>query len=147
MALFAIPLVLGLGASVWLGVWMQAHYFLIDRNQEQRIGQYVAAPDLQRSPYIVTIYRGPKTSVDKVDIHNGQMTVLFHNFSGVNAAGLQIHWQWVSPDGTKLSDDFDWVHQIGGPSELGPGEKGILTEKNISPDPRAAGIGVWVTSN
>jgi hypothetical protein len=42
------PLALGLAASVWLGVWIQAHYFLIDRAQEQRRGSYVTRIALTR---------------------------------------------------------------------------------------------------
>jgi hypothetical protein len=147
LALFFIPFALGIAASVWLGVWIQAHYFLIDRDQERRIGSYVGAPDPERKPYTVTVDRGMKTSIDNVNINGDQMTVLFHNFSSSEASGIQVHWQLVSPDGTKLSDHWDWVHAIGGPGELGPKEKGIVTEKNLSPDPRASGIEVWVTSN
>lgn len=147
LALFSVPLVLGIAASIWLGVWIQAHYFLIDRAQEHREGSYVGAADPEVAAYTIRVDRGPKTSIDKIDIANGQMTIRFHNFSGMDAKDIQLHWQWFAPDGTKLVDYWDWTGKIGGPSELGPGEKGIVTEKGLNPDPRASGIEAWVTSN
>jgi hypothetical protein len=147
LALSWIPFALGLGASVWLGVWIQAHYFLIDRAQEQRRGSYVRSPDPQRAAYIVTTANGMKTSVDKVDIENGQMTVRFHNFTNSEAMGLQLGWQWIAPDGTRLSDHYDWLRHLDGPSSLNSGLTGIVTEKDLHADPRASGIEVWVTGD
>jgi len=143
--LFLVPLVLGLGASAWLGVWIQAHYFLIDRAQEQRSGSFVAAPDPERAPYLITTYTGgSKIKIDAVDIHNGVMTVRFHNFSAIEANNLQLHWQWIAPDGTKLADHWDWCYKLKGPSGIGGAEKGIVEESDLNPDPRASGVGVWV---
>lgn len=148
LAMFLIPLALGLAASVWLGVWIQAHYFLIDVSQQARRGSFVGAPDPIQKAYVVTTARGPKTSVDKVDIDGGEMTVVFHNFSRTSESiDNQLHWVWVAPDGTRLSDHWDLVHAIGGPGSLSPQERGIVTEKNLGTESRASGIEVWVTSN
>lgn len=147
-ALSLIPLAIGLAASVFLGVWIQAHYFLMGVSQERRTGSFVGAPDPIQVAYVVSVARGPKTSIDKVDINGGAMTVRFHNFSRTEeATNLQIHWVWIAPDETRLGGSWDWVAKIGGPSGLSPGEKGMVTEKDLGTESRASGIQVWVTSN
>lgn len=147
LALFIIPAALGIAAAIWLGVWIQAHYFLIDRAQEGRRGSAVGAPDPERAAYIIDL-PSADIKVDRVDIENGQMTVLFHNPLGSHwVKDLQLHWQWFAPDNTALADHWDNSRELNGPTELDPGEKGIVTEKDLRPDARAAGVTVWFVHN
>jgi hypothetical protein len=146
LALGVIPLALGLAASVWLGVWIQAHYFLIDRAQQQRNGSYVGAPDPQRAPYKIEVSL-TYFKVDDVEIHRGRMSVRFHNVSGGYKRSIQIHWQWFSPDGTVLKEHWKDVADLDGPYSLDDGQKGIVTVNDIDPDPRASGVTVWLAGD
>lgn len=145
LALFAIPLVLGIASSVWLGAWIQAHYFLVNRAQEQRRGDLVGAPKpLEESITIITPARlqGPGLLIDHAEYHGGQLTVRFHVTTDNHA--FEIHWAWIAPDGSHMGQGWNKVDEDGGPWSLAAGEKAIFTDKSVGVEPRASVLEIWL---
>lgn len=147
LALAIIPLVLGLAASVWLGIWIESHYFLIDVRQEQRRGQMVGAPVALEDPLAITTPVRLQTehlAIDRAEYSSGELTVRFH--ATHDTQGFELHWAWISPDGTHMGQGWDKVDVLKGPWSLASGEKGIVTDQNVGIEPRASTLEVWMES-
>lgn len=116
--LWAIPLILGLAASVWLGVWIDAHEFEHTLTQEQRAAVYVGAGNRPKSKVLVSILPSqprfslayiknePCVPITKVDIDGSTLLMYARNDCKTRVTYLEWHWEEISPNGTVLSQHY-----------------------------------------
>lgn len=155
--LWAIPLVLGLAAATWLGVWIDAHELEHTLTQEQRAAVYVGAESRPKSKVLVSILPSqpmydfaftkdePCAPIIKVDVDGSNLLMYAQNDCRVPITRLTWHWQQVSPNGTVLTDS-DWsscaIPTIpGDKSECEVPVNGDRYEPDV--DSRTATIRVW----
>lgn len=149
LALWSIPYVLGLAACVWLGFFIASRNFFNQLSQEQRRAIYVGAEHRPKSKLkIETPNEGP-IHITRVDLDGSTAAVYFENTQPGRRRSITIHWQLISPDGTKLESSYDDSASIGGPDQLDQGEKGEVVfddYSGIKLDNRAESIRFWVGS-
>jgi hypothetical protein len=148
LALGIIPLALGLGASVWLGFWIRAHYFITDLSQEQRRAVIVGANPLPKSSMnIITETNYGMIVIDRVDYEGGTASVYFRNVSNnARFRNFGLSWQLIGPDGTLL-DGGECDNPDSVPQWLEPLEKGEIVASCIHSDKRASSIRFMVLAN
>lgn len=145
--LWAIPLVLGAAACVWLGFFMTTRGFFNQLSQEKRRAIYVGAEDRPKSKLkIETPNEGP-VKITRVDLDGSTAAVYFMNKSASMVRSIEVHWQLYSPDGTALSSGYEYSQSHGGPEELNPNGKGEAVldgYAGIKLDNRAESIRFWI---
>lgn len=147
LALGIIPLALGVGASAWLGVWIDAHYFREGIAQESRRGVMVNAPTPIKAPLKVTNpqrLHAAHVDIDSIDWNGGYLTVRFRATHDANT--FQVHWAWIAPDRTHMGQSWADVNDWGGPFSLATAERGIVTIKPKQVEDRASELEVWMVS-
>src|SRR5258708_5935846 len=77
--LAAIPWLLGLGASVWLGVWIGYHDFRHQLSQEDRAAIYVGAENRPKAKIIPTIMPKDCTHITRADIDGSTLLLWARN--------------------------------------------------------------------
>ena len=139
--LFAIPLVLGLAASVWLGVWIQSHYFQKELSQEDRAAVYTGAQERPKSKVIIQILPHDCTHLTRVDLDGSDLLMYATNDCHAPLDYLAWHWQFVSPDGTVISEGYD----NSCPKPRLPGDKAecVPYSGSVKPDDRASVLRAW----
>ena len=144
LALWVIPLVLGLAAATWLGFFAGSRQFWNTISQEQRRAIYVGAEHRPKSPLEIEIDNSRSSvKIDRVDLDGEVAAVYFHNNSDTEQTFIKLHWQLVAPDGTALASDYGYTDSLRGPKSLGPGEKGEAIFQDyyrIKTDSRAKGV-------
>lgn len=102
---FAIPAVLGMAASVWLGVWITAHGFLDTLSQEQRRAVFVGAEVKPKDPLVVEVVRPNCLVITRVDVA-GSLAIYTRNDCGRVIEFPEWKWQEVSADGTVVEGGY-----------------------------------------
>ncbi len=141
--LSAIPAILGIAASVWLGVWIEAHGYLKKLSQESRAAVYTGA---QLRPTSKVKAEAPSrgcVKIVRVDIDGEDVIVYGENHCNKVISNSQWYWQLVSPDGTVIHEGYE-NYRCSTPSE--PGDKAECRFE-ISDDDRATLLRVWETNN
>lgn len=144
LALWSIPAVLGIGASIWLGFVMASHDWLNTLSQEQRRAIYVGAAHRPKGKLKIETPNEGCVHIDRVDLDGSTAALYFHsNCTGeLRAPGFQ--WQLISPDGTLLSSEWWYASMLGGPQSLNHGDKGEVVFEGwmhgIKTDDRAATV-------
>lgn len=152
-ALATIPLLLGLGACVWLGFFAATRGWFVQYSQEQRQAIYVGAFNRPKGKLIIeTPYTGC-VAITHVDLDGSSAAVYLQNNCAVWKRALAVHWQLVSPNGTALESYWTYSSFLNGPETLQPGEQGevkfdggLFGERftGVSTDSRAKSIRFWV---
>lgn len=110
-ALSAIPWALGMGASVWLGVYVGVHHFRREVSQEQRGAVAVGAAERPKSK-IAFDFTSAQTycaGVTRGDIEGSTMRLYATNdCSKGPLTGMDWRYEMLSPNGTVLhAGDLD----------------------------------------
>jgi hypothetical protein len=144
LALWAIPLALGIAASVWLGFAMATHGWFRELSQEQRRAVYVGAGDMPREKLKIETPNAGCLKIEKVDLDGRTATVYVRSHCrGEMRYSLDLQWQLVSPDGTIIGFNKTYGSILGGPNKLDPGQRGEYVFsgwQGIKVDPRAEKI-------
>lgn len=131
--LFAIPLVLGLGASVWFGLWVSGYEFgraqeadkrhddayKHDLTQSERSAVYVGASKLPTGKLAVQFLDKTCMKIVRADLdtkkkgypyedneYNYSLVLYAQSFCQEASRYTEWHWQAVSPNGTILSQGY-----------------------------------------
>jgi hypothetical protein len=141
--LFAIPLVLGLAAAVWLGVYIDAHEFNHELSQEDRAASYVGATERPKSKIAVEIQNQDCTRITRADV-DGEILLLYaRNDCHEREDYFAWHWQEISPNGTIIHQGYTNSCPIPGPSEVAECSMNIGDFSGESVDDRTDKIRVW----
>lgn len=147
LALWTIPLALGMGAVAWLGFVAGSRQFWNTISQEQRRAVYVGADHRPKAKLNILLNNDRSSvKIDRVDLDGEVAAVYFHNSGTGRATYIQLHWQLVSPDGTALSSKWGYTELLSGPQSLAPGERGEAIFQGyyaIELDSRAGGVRFW----
>jgi hypothetical protein len=141
--LAAIPFVLGMGASVWFGVYIGAHNFRKQLSQEQRGAVYVGADPRPKSRLSIQIKAVDCVHITKADIDGRTLMLYASNDCHNSIRYLEWHWQLLSPDGTAIAQGF----QNQCPMPNSPGDKAECVFSGpyhgLPDEDRAAIVLVW----
>lgn len=140
-----IPLALGLGAAVWLGVYIDAHYFRKAMVQEQRAAEFVGVTAPLASPIKIEV--GPSefcANVTRADISGRVLKLYATNNCTTPLSRMEWHYEAISPNGTildrgYLSDGCSFPRLVGDSAECVFGEK----YEGVKDDSRIATLRVW----
>lgn len=145
LALWAIPLVLALGAIYWLVFIRGAHGFSRELSQERRHNEIVGAKVLPKSAIEIKIKNRADNPIQitRAEIDGGELWVWYQNDGQSRKEFIQIRWGLVSPDGTVIKQGYRYAGSVYGAEELDPGEKGEA-HVEIKSDPRADRLQVEV---
>ena len=135
-----IPWALGLGASVWLGVWIGVYHFRKELSQENRAATYVGATERPKSKIAVQIIPGGCLLVSRVDVDGGDLLIYWKNTCGFRLDYAELHYEAISPDGTILSQWYDNGSQCSFPTFSGDTAECRTTVRD---DDRVAKLRVW----
>lgn len=107
-ALFLIPLVLGIAASIWLGVYIGTHRFNRELSQEDRAANAVGAEVRPTDKITFDLKKNQKhcAPVTRADLDGKTMRLYATNNCGVELTGMDWWYALVSPDGTILHDGY-----------------------------------------
>lgn len=140
--LYAIPLVLGVGASVWLGVYIGVHDFRRELSQEERRSEYVGASVRPKEKLKISVVPYDCTHITKANIDGKDLLLYARNDCHRRLEYNSWHWRLLSPDGVVIGEGYtNWQC----PTLSSPG---VITECNlkIKQDDRAALLEVWTTA-
>lgn len=137
--LFAIPAVLGIAASIWLGVYIGIHNFRRELSQEDRRAVFVGAYQRPKSKLRIETPAMRCLKITHVDLDGGTATVYFQNNCTGETTNRMLRYQTLAPDGTVLHGGWDWTYT----GSLKGGEQAEVIEK-LELDDRAAGIRFWI---
>lgn len=147
LALFSVPLSLGLAAAVWLGVWIDAHYFRKAVSQEQRAAIAVGASVRPSSPIKIVFDDRNCLRTTKADLSGRDLTIYVKNECASRVDWLRVRWQLLAVDDTIIrSGKFDWCNaptRRGDTAECMVGD-GYSNFYKVSDDDRGASMRVGV---
>lgn len=141
LCLALIPWALGIGAAVWLGVWITGHDFRHQLSQEDRAAVYTGAEQRPKSKVVITIIPRDCTEVTRADIDGSALLIYARNDCHKRLDYMEWHWQSVSPNGTVLKDGYT---NGDCPKAVEPGDVAEC-HMNIDADDRAEVLRVWTT--
>jgi hypothetical protein len=105
--LMAIPYVLGLGAMMWLGVYVGVHDFHRQLTQEERAAVYTGAQERPKAKMVVEIVAHDCSHITRADIDGGDLVLYSRNDCHQDLDYLVWYWQEVSPNGTILNQGYN----------------------------------------
>jgi hypothetical protein len=145
--LFAIPAVLGLGAAMWLGVWIDAHHFRHELSQEDRAASYVGAGVRPTDKIKIVIRDESCVHVTRADLDGADLLIYTENHCGRSIAFMEWHWQLLSPDGTVIKGN--WYNTGNCAAPISNGDKAEchvdVTDYSGTVDDRASTLRVWTS--
>lgn len=105
--LWSIPLVLGIAASVWLGVYIGIHDFHHQLTQEERAAVYTGAGSRPKSKIAVELMVRDCVQVVRADL-DGSVLYLYakNNHCEKPLTYVEYHWQELSPNGTVIHEGY-----------------------------------------
>lgn len=140
-----IPWALGIGALVWLGVWIGVHTYYQQVQQENRRAQFtgVASP---KSKIKIQVENKSCVRVQHVDVDGDMLTIDARNDcpSPLYMGYLEYHWQQMSPNGTVIHQNYSNDCPV--PLERGDTAECIFSDDHFDPlsdDDRVATVRVW----
>lgn len=103
-ALSAIPWALGMGASVWLGVYIGVHQINQQTSQEQRAAVAVGAEERPKSRITFDLSTAQTycAGVTRADIDGPMLRLWATNDCHGPLTGMDWHYEMLSPNGTVL---------------------------------------------
>lgn len=131
--LFAIPLVLGLGFSVWFGAFIGVAQYKHDLAQEKRSAIYVGAEKEIEEKIKIEVIPHDCTTITKADVKGVDLMMYARNDCRSTLSYLAWHWMALSPDGTAIDSGYTNLC----PKPTLPGDKAECKLK-ISNDKRMA---------
>lgn len=141
-----IPFALGIGAAVWLGVWVYGHTLYKAVAQEERAAVYVGAAAKPQGKIAIEIDNSRScVKVSRADYNGWSLYIYSRNDCSMLIHYLSYHWQTISPNNTVL-------HEGDSPLCPVPTEPGDMAEcqfaywdfDSVSVDSRTDRIRVWV---
>lgn len=99
--LMGIPLMLGLGAAAWLGVYAGTHDFKRQLSQEDRAAIAVGAPVRPKGPMKIDIVPSRCLPIMRADIDGSVLRLYVENLCGP-ITYMRWSWTMLSPDGTAI---------------------------------------------
>lgn len=145
--LYAIPLVLGVAASVWFGVYVGVHDFHHQLTQEERAAVYTGAKDRPTSKVAVEIVPLDCTHVTRADIDGTSLIIYSRNDCHETLTYMEWHWQEVSPNGIALHEGYT---NYDCPIATNPGdiaECAFTDWRSLPDDDRMDKIRVWTRNS
>jgi hypothetical protein len=140
---FCVPAVLGVAASVWLGVYIQAHVFEHQISQEDRAASYTGAAIRPTSKIKVEALNKSCIAITSADIDGNQLLVYSVNHCHRNVRYSEYHWEALSPDGTAIASSYEnWKC----PTPREPDRKAECSLE-VSDDDRIVTIKVWTEAS
>lgn len=143
--LAAIPAVLGIAASIWLGVWIGAHDFRHQLSQEERAADYVGAQELPKGKIAITVLDKSCVRIRKADIDGDSLIVYVKNDCRRNLDYIEIHWQQIAPDSTILGGGYDNGIDCEMPKAASAASECRFHLREV--DDRTVAISLWTKTN
>lgn len=140
---FAIPAILGVAFSVWLGAYIQAHEFFHILSMEQRAAIYVAAPQATKEPVKIEVRKPDCIFVQRVDLDGSEIIIYGRNDCGHSIGYMEWHWQEKSPNGIVIGQDYT---NFRCPIPYAANEVAECRMHIENPDVRTNSIQVWATT-
>jgi hypothetical protein len=108
LALGLIPLALGAAASVWLGMYIQAHRFGRVLSQEDRAAVAVGAEVRPKGKIAIDTATAQKycAPITRADLDGDTLRLYATNDCKVALTGMDWHYEQLSPNGTVLHDGY-----------------------------------------
>ena len=144
LCLMLIPWALGIGASVWLGVWIGVHQFRHELSQEERRNIEVGAQVLPKQKINLQLNK-PSNScrkIEKADFDDGVLVVYFRNTCQSASDYDMIGWNALAPDGTIISSAEHYTNML-----IGGGQRAEWHTESwmaVPSDERIVTLQVWV---
>lgn len=147
--LSAIPWVLGLGASVWFGVYMTADRFADEKKTKERRAEAVGAPPVIEAPFEIVVKPSKHCIyIERAEFNGKELVIYTVNSCKVATTEDYMLWRFklVSPDGTILLNDYYNTGVCAKPME--PGDRAECEigswKFNKSKVERASKLTVWL---
>lgn len=141
LALSLVLLALGLGASVWFGVYMGVHQFRRELSQEERAAIVVGAEVRPTEKIAVALSQSGCVRVTRADLDGRNLIIYTSNGCHRELTYVEWHWEELSPSGTVVHGGWtNWQC----PAPRLPGDSAECRFDNIELDDRAASMRVWV---
>ena len=140
--LWAIPLVLGVAASVWLGFFIGVQNEREQIAQEQRKAVYVGAEHRPTAKIQIQVVPVDCLRLDRADLDGGHLVMYATNTCNAPVSYVAWHWQGISPDGTVIAEHYD----NGCPLPVYRGDKAECEFNDVSTDDRIKTMRLWVTA-
>lgn len=158
--LFAIPLVLGLGASAWFGLWITGHNFnrqveaeKHELSQQERSAVFVGAGTKPKGKLAIEIVKKDCLTVIRADIDTVKKGYPYEDtdywyslvlYAQSNCQQIldyaKYQWELISPNGVVLKSGYENTATCPVPHPAEIAECSI----KIQPDERTEKIRVWV---
>jgi hypothetical protein len=139
LCLALILLALGLGASVWFGIYVGVHQFQHTLSQEERAAVAVGAAVRPEAPIAVALVKRDCTEVTRADLDGSALVILARNGCHDTLSYFEWHWELLSPTGVVLKSGYR-NYQCPIPNV---GETAECRFESIPTDDRAASARVW----
>lgn len=143
LALSLIPYALGLGAAVWLGVYINAHNFKHQLTQEDRAAAYVGATERPKSKILVEIIPQDCTQIFNTDIDGDTLMLYAQSNCDFKMEYMEWHWEAISPNNTIIASGYHNTAYC--PALTTPGIKAEC-RMEVSTDDRIVKFRVWTVA-
>lgn len=144
LCLALIPWALGIGASVWLGVYIGVHQFRHELSQEERAAIFTGAQERPKQKIAVHTLSRDCTKIVRADLDGDSLTLYAENDCGYFLDYMEYHWEFISPNGTILNQGYHNGATCPIPSE--PRDKAECSF-SVDPDDRAESLKVWASKH
>jgi hypothetical protein len=142
LALWTIPLSLGLAGSVWLGFYIGVHDFRRELSQEDRAAIVVGAEVRPKGKMKITIETPFCVSVTRADLDGSALRLYAKNDCHQDISYLAWYYALVAPNGTVLHEGYTNSCAVPRhPTDLA--ECVFDGYSSLTIDDRAASIRVW----
>ncbi len=140
LALSLIPWGLGLGAAVWLGVWVAGHDFRHQLSQEDRAAVYTGAVEKPKGKVKLVVVHRDCVEVTRADFDGAALLLYTRNNCHQFLLYMEWHWEAVSPNGTVIAQGYMNTAYCAAASEPGDVSECRL---NVYIDDRIETLRVW----
>lgn len=144
-----IPWAIGIGALVWLGVWVGvAKYkhdvakYKHDIEQQRRAATYVGAEERPKEKLKIEVIKKDCSTLIRADVNGRDLVMYAKNNCHEEISYLAWHWQSVSPDGTVIRSGY--TNRC--PIPRTHGEKAECKDE-IVVDDRTSSIRLWTQTS
>lgn len=97
---------LGIGTSIWLGVYITAHDFNHQVKQEDRAAIYVGAKELPIDKIKITVKKIDCSTVTLADYDSGSILMHVRNNCHERIDYLAWNWKMIAPNGTVIHQGY-----------------------------------------
>jgi len=134
--------VAGAAASIWFGVFKDAHFFNRALSQEQRAAVAVAAVPPPAAEIVVRIANRENLciQIESADLDSSRLVLLYRNVCQSEQQFVTFAWKAKAPDGTVVYSNWNFV----GRTHVAPGERGEFRYDRFEADPRIKTVDVYV---